>query len=364
MGSSLNKNSPQKLASRKKKPRVQQVSSPQVGRGDNLSTWKTTTWMPDGIHEGTTDMFLFKKQCRFPACTIKAQKLGISEWHWRSVIPVCIKEAESVYDITDWLGLHSHSQMSSAEHVPDQIKQTITSMMKPLESLYFEKKTSSWNYKTDFTDVLSIDQQTITQGFISDMSNSRGRSMIHGLLAQLFSSDTSVKAVNIGGTATVNEPSVRELAFEVTFEDSDSDSSPMQSPAKQSESAATRHSPRNYKAPLKDIDCITNQVFKFVPDIVLESTSREHLLIEIKKGRLLYPQSISQLRYMLMPAAIKQGSAVGVLICTNQALLERCIVAEDKVRFERKYFELREHSLVADMEMLFSSIYNEVLTTV
>lgn len=52
-------------------------------------------------------------------CTIKAKKIGISEWHWRSVIPVCIKEVESEYDITDWLGLGGHCQTSNAEHVPE-----------------------------------------------------------------------------------------------------------------------------------------------------------------------------------------------------------------------------------------------------
>lgn len=49
----------------------------------------------------------------------KAKKIGISEWHWRSVIPVCIKEVESEYDITDWLGLGGHCQTSNAEHVPE-----------------------------------------------------------------------------------------------------------------------------------------------------------------------------------------------------------------------------------------------------
>ncbi|XP_003723477.1 uncharacterized protein LOC100888754 isoform X1 [Strongylocentrotus purpuratus] len=300
-------------------------------------------------------------QCRFPACTIKAWKHGTDECHWRSMTPVCIKEGktETEYEITDWIGLGRQRQMSNTELVPDQIKQTITRILEPLESLYLDKETKSWKYKTD-TGVLSIEQQHITQGFVSDMSNSRGRSMISTLLTQLFSSDTSVKVMNIGGSSTANEPSVRKLVFEVTFEEGESDSSPPESPAAKLPTP-TRCSPRvSQTAPLLQ-DAVCRQVFKFIPDIVLESTSKEHLLVEIKKGKVLSQSSVAQFRYMLMPAAIKQGSAVGVLICSNQALLEKCILADSKVRFERNYFEFSDHSLVADMESLCSIIYIQAM---
>lgn len=102
---------------------------------------------------------------------------------------------------------------------------------------------------------------------------------------------------------------------------------------------------------------------KFVPDVIIEGRVKEHLLVEVKKGSLIFPEAIYQLLYMLMPAAVKQGSAVGVLICTTHALLCQCIIADNRVRFKRNNFKLRGDSLVADMEILFSNIYSQVMTT-
>ena len=175
-----------------------------------------------------------------------------------------------------------------------------------------------------------------------------------------------MKPVKIGGGAAVNEPSVRELMFKMTFEPSESNSSPSDSPTKLPlESSPIRTSPRTcVKKPLlENTDYTISQSFKFVPDIVLESAKEEHLLVEIKKGKVLYPESLSQLRYMLMPAAIKQGTALGLLICTNKAVLVKCIAVtnelNNEVKFERSFFELREDSLVADMEKLLTNIYYE-----
>ena len=96
-------------------------------------------------------VYICFQQCRFPACTIKAWKHGTDECHWRSMTPVCIKEGktETEYEITDWIGLGRQRQMSNTELVPDQIKQTITRILEPLESLYLDKETKSWKYKTD-----------------------------------------------------------------------------------------------------------------------------------------------------------------------------------------------------------------------
>ena len=64
-----------------------------------------------------------------------------------------------------------------------------------------------------------------------------------------------------------------------------------------------------------------------------------------------------QLRYMLMSAAIHQGTAVGVLICAKRAVLEKCIASKDKVNFQRNVYDFGEDSLVAVMENLLKDIY-------
>lgn len=59
-------------------------------------------------------------------------------------------------------------------------------------------------------------------------------------------------------------------------------------------------------------------------EFMSESVSKEHLVIEVKKGRVFHQEYISQLRFMLMPAALHQRTSLGVLICAKKAVLEKC----------------------------------------
>ena len=201
--------------------------------------------------------------------------------------------------------------------------------------------------------------QTITQGFVSDMSNSRGRGMVERLISGLFSSESSMKVVNIGGNSTSKEPGVRDTYFKITFEESETDSSASDSPTKlPPESSPKKISPRiSIQRQLDEISCPESKSFKFVPDIVLESTSKEHLVVEVKKGRVFHQEYVSQLRYMLMPAALHQETAVGVLICAKRAVLEKCIATNGEVNFQRSVYEFGKDSLVAGMENLLKDIY-------
>ena len=196
-----------------------------------------------------------------------------------------------------------------------------------------------------FSGDLTTDEQTITQGFVSEMASSRGRGMCSALMSGLFASESSMKVVNIGGKSTSNEPAVRKTLFNITFEGSDSESSPAESPEK-----LLPESP-----PLK------RSKVKFVPDIVLESASKEHLIIEVKKGRLFHEEYIPRLRYMLIPAALHQGTSVGFLICANIAVLEKCIVSNGIVSFQRGVYEFEPDSLVAGMQDLLEDIYCNIV---
>ena len=58
-----------------------------------------------------------------------------------------------------------------------------------------------------------------------------------------------------------------------------------------------------------------------------------------------------------MPAALHQETAVGVLICAKQAVLEKCIATNGEVNFQRSVYEFGKDSLVAGMENLLKDIY-------
>ena len=52
------------------------------------------------------------------------------------------------------------------------------------------------------------------------------------LISGIFSSESSMKVVNIGGNSTSKEPGVRDTYFKITFEESETDSSASDSPTK------------------------------------------------------------------------------------------------------------------------------------
>ena len=214
-----------------------------------------------------------------------------------------------------------------------------------------------------FSGNLTLNEQAITQGFVAEMANSRGRGMCAELMSHLFASESSMKVVNIGGNSAANEPAVRDTLFKITFERSDNESSASESPEKlPPESPPLKRSPRiPVQRQLDIVPQSDSKVIKFVPDIVLESISKEHLVIEIKKGRVFHHDYISQLRFMLMPAALHQRTSVGVLICAKNAILEKCIASNGIVSFQRGVYEFEPDSLVSGMQNLLKDIYCNIV---
>ncbi|XP_033104918.1 uncharacterized protein LOC117107369 [Anneissia japonica] len=141
---------------------------------------------------------------------------------------------------------------------------------------------------------LTLSDEIITMGFITDMASSRSRAFVTHVLSILMPLD-KFKVVNVGGRSVVNEPSVRNFKYNINLirlRGSSEENSPVK-PNPEQEMMET---------------CVVKSC---VPDIVVENISKEIFIVEVKKGPLLHGRYISQLKYMLLPTAIKLGSAVG-----------------------------------------------------
>ena len=97
----------------------------------------------------------------------------------------------------------------------------------------------------------------------------------------------------------------------------------------------------------------------FIPDTVLDHDNTELLCVEIKRAHF-DTSSVPQLQYLLIPAAMKNGVAFGLLICTKNAIYMKYYtntVPKKRVMFQAAHFTLRPNFLLADMEELFVTIY-------
>ncbi|XP_072175366.1 uncharacterized protein [Diadema setosum] len=329
-----------------------------MATGRKRTRWESSL-EPEDMEENRSILDI--RRSRFPLCTISGNIRGMPVvWTWKDVTPSSIEGNQLVYDIEDWVCL-SASKLSTDRTVPEEVTANIVKLVRPLQSLYFDSTSQLWDYKENCD--LTPEEQTITQGFVAEMASSRGRGMCAGLMTDLFASESSMKVVNIGGNSTANEPAVRDTLFRITFEGSDNESSSSESPAKlPPESLPLKRSPCNPVQRQLDIaPCSDSKVIKFVPDIVLESVSKEHLVIEVKKGRVFHQEYISQLRFMLMPAALHQRTSVGVLISAKNAVLEKCIASNGIVSFQRGVYKFEPDSLVAGMQNLLKDIYCNIV---
>ena len=67
-------------------------------------------------------------------------------WNWKSVTPSSIEANQVEYDIQDWVCLLPY-KLSTDRTVPEEVKDNIVKLVKPLQSLYFNSTSQSWHYK-------------------------------------------------------------------------------------------------------------------------------------------------------------------------------------------------------------------------
>ena len=189
-----------------------------------------------------------------------------------------------------------------------------------------------------------MQQQQIPLGFISNFVNALGRTAMQQLLHKVFGSP-NIRSVNVGGSSAKDMPSSRKLIYEViqetassSSESSSSDSSPIKS-----EEEARRASPRVKKCLVPTAPEEAKTFTKtFIPDTVLDHDNTELLCVEIKRAHF-DTSSVPQLQYLLIPAAMKNGVAFGLLICTKNAILMKCYtntVPKKRVMFQAAHFTL------------------------
>lgn len=207
-----------------------------------------------------------------------------------------------------------------------------------------------------FSVTLDVQEQEISLGFVGNFGDSVGRTAMYNLLHKVFGS-SSIRAVNIGGRSKMKMPSHRAFTYEVTNVTASSESSPLkpEEPTRKSPRVKTGLFASAFEKRTFDKD--------FTPDVVLDYYNTEMLCVEVKFQFDI--RSVPQLQYLLMPVTMKQGVALGLLICTKSVLLMKCYTTTAKkktLKFESAMFKLQTGSLAADMEDVVLNIYCHLRT--
>lgn len=197
------------------------------------------------------------------------------------------------------------------------------------------------------------------------MANQRARGSMKNIMTALLATDMMV-VHNSGGGNYTDEPTVRITNFHAEIQSensSDEDGSPIRGPI------APR--PRNLNMTLRqpqparqqEVDTDEGHVVShkyWVPDIVLErkndmeSEVSDALIVEVKKGNMLTHHHEAQLKYEMIPTAIKHGQAFGMLICAKSAsLLKYTLDAPSSfLKLELSKHNFGNNTLLADFTEL------------
>jgi hypothetical protein len=169
------------------------------------------------------------------------------------------------------------------------------------------------------------------------MSNQRGRGSISNILDALLKTDSMV-VHNCGGSNYVDEPVVRITQFHAEIE----------------RECMRSRSARQQKVDMED-ETVTSSKH-WVPDIVLEekkdrsSEISEPLIVKVKKGKTLMHHHETQLKYEMIPTAIKRGQVLGMLICAKSAMLLKYTLQTPNsfLKLEKSEHRFGNNTLLAD----------------
>ena len=168
--------------------------------------------------------------------------------------------------------------------------------------------------------------------------------MIAKLVEDLICQDAII--TSMGGRSKTDH-AVKEIFFLHAPEDDKTDSS-------QSSLEKTEPSPKRLKKEV--IKCL-------VPDVVAERTEdfglhigSELLNVSVKSGAFVKDRDHDQLKYELLPVALKEGAALGLLICASQAYLYRLVLADNCYTFKRRNYEFGDGTLVESFSQICKDI--------
>ena len=122
------------------------------------------------------------------------------------------------------------------------------------------------------------------------------------------------------------------------------------------ESTPPRKSPHiSIPPPVLVTQTVSHHDKAFVPDVMLigagvrVANCHELLIVEVKSGVLLLESDYAQLKFMLIPFAIKQGKALGLLICSMEATIIKAWVQDGEMIFASKTFTFSGRNLVTQL---------------
>ncbi|XP_033730036.1 uncharacterized protein LOC117319313 [Pecten maximus] len=299
---------------------------------------------------------------RFPVLKVNGETpmRDISNHHFWYFHPNSLTCGETQYDI-DWLHSSQLPKATDAEqsHQLKAFWRSAASFLAPLKHLVFDVTSKMWYCPTLVKESLSMSESVITEGFTSEMSNSRGRGMVHHTLFKLLGNDNRV-VMNCGGGRLNNEPSVRNITFNYTVVHDEI----FHFPESSRTSSRFSHPKDNHGE--QEVNCPQQHVRTFVSDIIVEEKDtetkevKETLVVDVKKGLHLTYIDECQLKYKLLPSALKQKSALGLLICAKEGILMKYSVIDQSLQLRQNRYKFKDNGLPEDMVELMCDLHYNI----
>ncbi|XP_072017952.1 uncharacterized protein [Amphiura filiformis] len=288
-----------------------------------------------------------------------------SLWHnikssWSNLEPTACgidKKDQLLYKIKTWDSCIDLEP--NPAYVDNAFKQKATAVLGPLKTLTLDDSSKKWHTPNNET---SVKKNILREAFTYNMWNSKGRNFICAILAKCYdvaSDNVDIVIENTGGGSTKSD-ATRFLRFNV-------DKRPVEFTSSSSSddiSPGNRKSQRISRPPhVIETEPIADNHKAFVPDVVMitgdgetVASCHEVLVVEVKSGPLLFGTDRAQLKYMLIPLAIKQGKSLGFLICSKMAITMKAwvqgremIFGSKTVRFSGKNLDTELADIMTDL---------------